>query len=248
MSLFNSETPEEKKDDVVPNPEVTPDKVTFKVGDREYDMESAATKITSADTFIETLKQEKRDMESRLEELQKQANGNSRLEEAIELLQKQHNSATETPRPETPTVDTNDMLEKLRKIAQEEALGTYQKSQLQSTKQENLRKSTALAKAKYGESFAEKLLERGTSLGLDQASIDAMASDNPEVFRALFVAVASSGAPSPSGSLNPQALGASQGFEKPVVGKHWDSKARVNALREAEATMVAAIKDGKYSI
>lgn len=237
--LFESATTEQEEQPTqeaqTPAQEDQPDqKVTFKVGDREYDAEAAAKKISSADDFIEKLLQEKRDVEAQLEEARKQATGQTKLDEALELMRKQQAVSTEQPSQETPAVDQSALMEMVRKLAQEEAKSTYETESQRITRERNEQASLQAAKERYGDSFGNILLERGQHLGMTKEEVQELAGTKPEMFKELFVPKVQGGKPYPQGSVNSAAVAGAQKKEAPTIGKHFNSKTRVEALREAE--------------
>lgn len=206
----------------------------FTVGDREYDEPAAVKKITEADSFIEQLLQEKRELEAQFEEVKQKASGQSKLDEALELLRKQQNQNAEQPSQETPTVDQSEIMEMVRKLAQEEARNTYASTAAQQAEERNVQQAMQSAKERFGDSYADKLLERGKALGMEQAEISEMASKNPSVFKELFIGSSKGSNPAPSGSVNSRAIDGQKEEPLPTIGKHWNAKARVDSLRQVE--------------
>lgn len=85
-------------DDHIPSGQTDDQPVTFKVGEREYNVDSAITKITNQDQHISTIEEENANLKAKLEE-------SLNLEKALQLLKQepQDNSVT----PSDQIVDPN---------------------------------------------------------------------------------------------------------------------------------------------
>lgn len=122
--------------------EPTPDQATFKVGDREFNVESASKKITAADAHIATLEAEAAEARQKLAAMEAQVAQSMKLEDALQKLN--NASLTEVRASESTTsFDT----EKLTEAAKQAALDV-----LTQREQENHAKSLAELQQK---TFAE---------------------------------------------------------------------------------------------
>lgn len=148
--------------------------VKFKVGDREYDVQTAATKIQHADTHISTL-------ESELKTLRDQLALTEAQKKALEALA----STPVTPAPaptNAPVLDRDALLAE----AEERIFSRLTQQQQEAVANTNLAASTAEAKRVYGDQYQQVLLARGAELGMDKNEIMRMASTKPEAFKSLF--------------------------------------------------------------
>jgi membrane-associated HD superfamily phosphohydrolase len=177
----------------------------FRVGDREYDPESAAKKIQAADEFIETLKREKREQEERMRQLEEQLKKVAEIEKLVSeqaVSSKEHSAATTNG-----GVDVDSLKESLK--SEVERVLSEREKQEQLRKQEELKKQTfaktneALAKA-FGEDVDAKVREKVAEIGISYETALKMASD-PEESKVLLKLLLPSGGketPAPQPSLN----------------------------------------------
>lgn len=158
----------------------------FKVGDREYTPEDAAKKIENADSFIEQLKQERKQDSEKVQTLeQKLAELTSKLDTAAKLedvVSSKREAPQEQPEPaeqtNPPAVDEDAMLKRFEKYMQE-------KEKTQSRAQ-NMANAVDAASKRYGSEWQTKLLEQGKEVGMDSAAIQNMAETSPQAFARLF--------------------------------------------------------------
>lgn len=216
----------------------------FKVGDRSYDADSAAKKIENADAFIEQLKDEKRQLEAKLQQ-------STNLEDALSMFQQQQQQQQPQQAAQTEPVDMEalkaQLLEEARKTAQSQATDIWQQQQASASAEANLSDSMNALKNAYGTDYQERALARGAELGYDQAGIDSLARTNPKVFKELFVPKA----PQPSPTPHSQNRGQSHQSDPqladiiPDFRNSWSSGDKVTQLFEAEAKIAEMLKDGK---
>lgn len=250
--LFSQETPDNKPSPEVEDqkpedkaPTVDPEQLLFKVGDREYNAESAAKDIAHKQAFIDQVLQEKRELEERLE---KDNKSSSKLDEALELLKQKQQIQDNDPSQETETVDTESLEEQLRKIAQEEAASTYQSTEAENKAQANLQKSVSTAKEVYGEDYQTKLEERRKALGMSEEDAMSMAKSNPDAFRELFARKVEP-TPQPQQSRNTTSYRSrNKDLEIPRITGYFARETSVNKLREAEQAMKTAYEQGKLDL
>lgn len=152
----------------------TPTDVKFKVGDREYDVQAAATKIQHADQHISTL-------ESELKALRDQLALTEAQKKALEAM----SVSTPPPAPaptSAPAFDRDTLLAE----AEQRVFDKLSRQQQEAVARANLEAATAEAKKVYGDSYQQVLLERGSELGMNKDEIMAFASAKPEAFKRLF--------------------------------------------------------------
>jgi vacuolar-type H+-ATPase subunit I/STV1 len=202
----------------------TTPEVKFKVGDREYDVQSAATKIQHADTHISTL-------ESELKALRDQLALTEAQKKALEALssQPQHSPA---PAPTSaPALDKDALLAE----AEQRVFDTLNKRQQEALAKQNLEAATAEAKKVYGDSYQQVLLERGAELGMDKNEIMAFAQSKPEAFKRLFNLSGTQARPQvpPSSSYRPSTTDITDPIKlaaKAAVDRNASSRQRTEAI------------------
>lgn len=233
----------------------------FKIGDREYDVESAKTKIENADQFIETLKSEKLDLAAQLEafkkentELAEKIAKSSKIEEALSMFQHQQNIETQQnveTHGATTSIDVEALKAELLKEAQQTALSSIQNLERQKLESQNISISLEAAKLAYGDQMAEKLVNRGKELGLDSKAIDQMAKTNPSLFQEIFIPKQVGSHQVPGGSGNTHHGGKPSPSLENVIedwgdkSKFWSSSSKVDSLRKMQEEVETLLKAGK---
>lgn len=149
--------------------------VTFKVGEREYDVASAATKIAHADSHISTLEQE-------LKTLRDQLSLTEAQKKAFESLANNQPTPAPAQTAPTPSVDVDSLLAQ----AEERVFKALSKQQQDAAAKINLEASTNAARAVFGDTYQQALLERGQALGMSKDDIMAFAATKPDAFKQLF--------------------------------------------------------------
>jgi len=157
--------------------EQTTDQLTFKVGEREFNAESAATKIQAADTHINTIESENQSYKDRIAALEAQVAQNAKIEDALSQLQKQDTQDSQAA-PETFGVSE----EQIGAIASrqiEEALAARKVKEANEAAKylaENTFKETGEALTKmYGEDVDVAVKAKATELGISESEIYNMA-------------------------------------------------------------------------
>lgn len=148
----------------------------FKVGDREYDVESASKKISSADTHIAQLEKELQDLRGSMSKLDK-------LDKLEELLQAKQTPAHE---PETTPTQAAPQAQFNKDELLQELLGELDSRSQETVLKANEQKAVQAAKDKFGTDYQTKLLERGQELQMDKKAIQDFARTKPAAFAALF--------------------------------------------------------------
>lgn len=144
------------------------------IGERKFDKDAAATKITHADNHISKLEQELKDLRQQLELKQAQ-------EEALKAMSTQTQSSP-TPVVQNTTETNKDGGTELLSQVEQILLAREQET----AKKANLQAATEAAKSLYGDAYQQKLEETGRTLGLSKADIVELASTKPQAFKQLF--------------------------------------------------------------
>lgn len=162
----------------------------FQIGDRQYDAESAKTKIENADNHIQRIEQENARMRQEMEQLKAKASQAATVEDALAALQQQQpqQPTQQAPSAEPQQLDTEALLAQAREAAQQSANEAYAKARMQAVHEANFEASLTHAKAQFGDDYATKLAEMGTQLGMNQQAINELATTNPAVFKKVFQA------------------------------------------------------------
>ncbi|AUR95496.1 coil containing protein [Vibrio phage 1.208.B._10N.222.52.A7] len=227
----------------------------FTVGDREYDAESARTKIENADQFINTLKSEKDSVTSENSVLQQenarlqaQLDQSAKLEDALSMFTQQQQPAqdvTTTQQVETPSLD----VEALKQQLMADVLSQVQAQEAAKTHESNFGQSMSAAQKAFGSDVASKLQERGSQLGMTPQAIDQLAKTQPAVFNELFIPKAPTSQASPDGRYSNHA---EQATNLDAVlddwtdrDKFWSSQSKAESLRAMEKEVGKLIQEGK---
>jgi hypothetical protein len=189
------------------NQEQQTDQSTFKVGDRDYDADSAAKKISAADQHIAKIEQENKEFREKMAALEAQVQQSTKLDEALQKLQSKADVPEVPLREVTPSLDA----EKLSEAARQAALEALQAQQEEQKAQEalSLQESTfnatqAKLVALYGNDIDTAIQEKA-GISLDTAL--QMAKD-PEQSKVLLkiMEVESKPTLSPQGDINTASL------------------------------------------
>ena len=175
----------------------------FKIGDREYDVEAAKTKIEHADKHVQTIESDNAQLRQEVEQLKAQVANSSKLDQVLESLQaKQVASPTSTDENTTQSVDKDALIQELLSQVETKIEGTLTAKQQQAQLEQTLTETVSLAQAKFGSEYETVLRTKGQELGLDDAGIQNMAATQPKVFKQLFglsdTKVPAKGSPTPS--------------------------------------------------
>ena len=85
------------------NTQQSTDQLTFSVGERSFNAESAATKIEAADSHIKTIEQENQEYKDRLAALEAQVAQSTKIDDALAKLQQQQSQESQATEV-TPSV------------------------------------------------------------------------------------------------------------------------------------------------
>lgn len=158
-------------------------RVTFNVGDRQYDVDSATKKITAADEHIQRLEAERAQEKQKIAELEAQLAASTKLEDALQKLKadNQESQSNEV----TPSFDP----ETLSKAAQEAALAALQrqrdeeeKLQKKNLEDQTFKETQAKLAAVYGKDIDLAIQEKA---GISVEKAMQMARD-PETSKILL--------------------------------------------------------------
>ena len=159
-------------------PETTADQLTFQVGEREYDAESAVTKITAQDAHILKIEQENLDFKAKLEAATLEIASSTSVQDALAQL-------TATPQESQTTSSTEGM--------SEEQIGEIASRQLKvlmdaQTVEASERAATAKAlstfestksklEAQFGDKTEAIMKEKAVAMGVPIEHLVKLASD-----------------------------------------------------------------------
>ena len=208
------------------------DQLTFKVGEREFNAEAAAKKITAADEHIARIERENQEYREKMAALEAQVQQSTKLEDALQKLQ-----SADQPESRSQDNTTSFDPEKLSQTAKEAALQALQEQEQARALQEQkaiaertFNETKAALAAIYGENLDEAVQQHaGVSL---QTAIK-MAQD-PEQSKALLklMKVESKPSATPSSDINTLALSKRVDPNKPLFegGKAPTNKQIVDIL------------------
>lgn len=184
----------------------------FKIGEREYDVEAAKTKIEHADKHVQTIEGDNAKLRQEVEQLRAQVASASKLDQVLDTLQaNQVANPTSTEGNTTPSVDKEALLQELLDQLDSKIEGTLTAKQQQQRAQKAMEEVASVAQAKYGSEYETILRQKGAELGYNDAEIVEFATTKPEAFKRLFGLeqgkVASQGSPSSSVVVNNQTQG-----------------------------------------
>jgi hypothetical protein len=207
--------------------------VKFKVGDREYDVQTAATKIQHADTHISTL-------ESELKSLREQLALTEAQKKAFEAM------SSQPPVPPAPAQTNAFALDRDAFLAEAEqrVFDKLSRQQQDAIARSNLEAATAEAKRVYGDSYQQVLLERGGELGMSKEEIMSFAAAKPEAFKRLFnlSSTPQRGQMPPSSSYRP----AASDLNDPIKTAALTAIDRKASGRQRTEAIALALKQAKY--
>lgn len=156
------------------------DQLTFKVGDREYDVNAAATKIENADNHISKLEAENAEFRERMASLEAKLEQSMKIEEALETMKATKEHSAENVQLEQNTTGLSE--EQIAAITQkkmEEYLAGQQAKQAQEAAQslaERTYKETAETLVNiYGDKVDEAVNKKAKELGVPASELFNMA-------------------------------------------------------------------------
>ncbi|MGL1886321.1 MAG: hypothetical protein OCD76_07380 [Reichenbachiella sp.] len=222
-------------------PDQTTDKLTFNVGDRSFDAESAATKIAAADNHITTIESENQGYKDTIAALEAQVAQGTKIDEALAKLNTQQQSQ-ESQTPEvTPSVSEEQIgaiaTKQIEDFLANQRVEQNQASALelaQKTFQETGEKLTAI----YGDKTDEAMAAKAVELGISTTQIFEMAK-NPATANMLLASMKASNPvnqAAPSGSFNTSGIPHAAPDKFVDYSKGVTSSSVMEALQKAGAT------------
>ena len=207
-------------------------KPLFSIGNREYDVDAAVNKITSADNHIQTLENERKADKERIEALEAKlaetGDLSAKLDSALEKLNGSNQQANQTGSVDLDAL-RKQVLEEAAKVSADAAV-SFEKQKIAEA---NTIKNIDLAKQKFGTEFETKLREEGAKLGYNDEDIQKLAKGDSERFKRLFNLEVrqTSSEPAPNSGFNAR-YKPKPPSDLPSVTGAWNSEGRVNALQE----------------
>jgi len=166
--MFEENKPEDQSGDKGENRESNSENSTlFVVGEREYDLNSAKTKIENADTHIKKIEEENADLRGKLEKAKS-------VEDVLEAMNKNRQPAQDQTNP----VNTDDLTSLVER--------TLENTLRKSTAKQNLNEVESEMKKAFGDKAEEVYKSKAQQLGFSAKTMQEMASQSPQGFMALF--------------------------------------------------------------
>lgn len=193
--------------------EQTTDQLTFKVGDREYDVNAAATKIENADNHISKLESENAEFRERMASLEAKLEQSMKIEEALETMKATKEQGAENVQLEQNTTGLSE--EQIAAITQkkmEEYLAGKEARQAQEAAQslaERTYKETAETLVNiYGDKVDDAVNKKAQELGVPASELFNMAKSPVTAKLLLETMTPKSGSTdrTPSGGYNTSSL------------------------------------------
>lgn len=159
--------------------------LSFNVGDRSYDAESAAKKIQSADQHIETILAEKREMEAKLAEMQAQLEQSTKLDDALKNMRTDYptNESVSQPQPQLDLDSLKGQILSEVTKTQEEAKQKELREQQEATAKANFQQVAEQMAAMYGETNIDKVIEeKAQANGMTFKDACELAKTHPKMF------------------------------------------------------------------
>ncbi len=134
----------------------------FSVGEREYTIESAKTKIEHADEHIKTLEKENADLR----------NTSGKIDEVLDALK--------------PSNDTNKDQQTKPGLSQDDVLSLIEQNDAAKVAKDNRIEVGRLMTERFGDKVQDKITEIGNQLNLGAKTLQSLAEKSPKAFMALF--------------------------------------------------------------
>ena len=220
--MFDSETKEQNSS----QQEQQPDQGSmFEVQGRQYDAQSAATKIQHADEHIAKLEKELADYREKLSKVDK-------LDSIEELLKQQ----THKPEPQEQQPQSAPQAQINPDDIVKQVMETLSAKDQASIAQKNQEQAIQAAKSVYGDEYQQKLLEQGKAFGMDKEAIQSLAASNPSLFAHTFgLNRQASDKPSPTSTVNVKPTPNEQVKVSEVLLSKGSAAERTNFVKDALA-------------
>lgn len=159
--------------------------LSFKVGEREYDAESAVKKIEHADNYIAELKAKEAEYQKRLAEMEAQLAQSTKLEDALSKLQQQQVTPSEHTTQSEVGTNVESQEDVVKRILQQREAEQAKKQEEEARKATFQEVQQALTNA-YGADNVDKVVrEKAQEIGIDFETALEMAQD-PKKSKALL--------------------------------------------------------------
>jgi len=156
------------------------DQMSFQVGERQYDAEAAAKKISNADEHIARIEAENAKYKADLEASRLESQSRLSVEEALTKLQNPASTQEANPTPSTNGLSAEEIGEIASKQLQDilgkqnqEAAALAAETKAASTFEDTKNKLAG----QYGDKLEQVMNEKATSMGVDLSRLVEMASD-----------------------------------------------------------------------
>lgn len=149
--------------------------------------EDAQKSWQSSQDFIKSQVEETNQLKARIQELEATAQQGTKLDEALELLNKKAESnVTDNSNQQTNVSNPSLDIEALKKELTQEILGGLDAKQQETVFVKNEQESIQAAKSVFGDTFETELRNKASALGMSDNDIIQEARANPTKFKALF--------------------------------------------------------------
>lgn len=149
----------------------------------EEDIQKILKRNSHAQSHIETIENENKEMRRQIDELNKKLESSKGFEDLLEGLanpQYSSNSSGQT----APPLDKNELLQELKGSI----LTELQQSQAKAQAEKNFTDSFNFVSERFGEKYEEELLNISNELGLDVDHMDNLARTSPTAFKKMVEA------------------------------------------------------------
>lgn len=218
------------------------DQLTFKVGDREFDATSAATKIGAADEHIGRIEQENAAHQARIAELEAQVSQSTKLDEALSQLREQQASTQNIQTPTETSAVSEEQIGAIATKQMEQYLAEQRVAQeqlaAQTLAESTYRETGEQLTAVYGDKVDEVMSEKAKELGISTEAIYNMAK-TPATAKMLLETMKANVPASqatPSGSINFAGQHGTAPEKFMDYGDKITSSTLIEALKKAGAT------------
>lgn len=145
------------------------------------EIEKILKQNTHGQDFIETLKEEKRELETKMEQLQQELQNRQSISELMEEV-RNTNYNTDQSEPTAPQVDENALLAKL----EQQVFDKLTRQQQEAALEENWSSVESQLREKHGERYDSYLTEQAKELGMSNEQLVQMGATTPKAFMRLM--------------------------------------------------------------
>jgi len=222
------------------NTQQSTDQLTFSVGERSFNAESAATKIEAADNHIKTIEQENQEYKDRLAALEAQVAQSTKIDDALAKLQQQQSQESQAT-DVTPSV-SEEQIGAIATKQMEEYLAQQRAAEQQKAAETlaetTFRETSKVLEQQYGDKVNEAVQAKAAELGCTMADMDRLAKD-PIQSKLLLESMKAStpvNQATPSGSFN------TAGIPHAAPERHMDYSKRITSSTILDALDRAGAK------